>query len=268
MVYALTSPDSTLHYDANRLAYSPAGLVLGGFLTTALCAAAYRRWTRPEADTGFDNTTTDVTSFSEFDLGDRIAKFDTKEIFEARLPSGEQVSVTRFDPDALSVDVFNIAVEMWADLDLPGVLGVREWGTDPVPWVVTDPVDAALADCTGDLPVADLVHALADTAEVVHRAHHASTMHDALGLKNIWLVDGKVRVDGWGIARARRGESPDSDIHRLAVSIRDLLGDQQMDPEQRDELDAVLSRALVDDPDERYESLLRFADALRWTVRE
>ncbi|MFC4552452.1 hypothetical protein, partial [Halorussus sp. GCM10023401] len=47
-------------------------------------------------------------------------------------------------------------------------------------------------------------------------------------------------------------------------------GDAVKDPKAGlpDELVAVLSRALASDPDDRYDSALKFADAVRWATSD
>ncbi|NEU58492.1 PQQ-binding-like beta-propeller repeat protein [Halorussus sp. MSC15.2] len=275
-IYALSSPDSTPLYDAYRTATSPVALAVGGLVGAAVLARAYRR-RDPDYDARGDSAT--PTEIADFELGDRLAGSDSAEVFEARNPAGDRVALTRVTPDAIADDAFEAAVEKWADLDVRGVLAVRTWGTEPSPWVATDPADASLADRAEDLPTADLAHALADAAETVHRAHRAGVTHGALGPGTLWLSDGEVRVSGWRLAAARRAESPvrptepnddpeTADGDRLAVLAAGLLGGSATDPDRPDELDAVLSRALAADSADGYDSPLRFADALRWAVRE
>ncbi|MFC4448540.1 PQQ-binding-like beta-propeller repeat protein [Halorussus aquaticus] len=274
-IYALSSPGSTPLYDAYRTVTSPVALAVGGLVGAAVLARAYRH-RGLDCDARDDSAA--PTGFADFELGDRLAKSDSAAVFAARTPAGDRVALTRITPGAIADDAFEAAVETWVDLDVRGVLGVRTWGTEPSPWVATDPVDASLADRAEDLPIADLAHALADAAETVHRAHRVGVTHGALGPGTIWLSDGEVRVGGWRLAAVRRDESPagptepndpeTADSDRLAALAADLLGDSATDRDRPGELDAVLSRALAADPAEGYDSPLRFADALRWAVRE
>ncbi|UPV75813.1 PQQ-binding-like beta-propeller repeat protein [Halorussus limi] len=281
-LYALSSPGSTPLYDAARTLTSPAGLAVGGLLGAATLAGAYRRRSRDGDTPDEPAEPTEPTRVADFELRDVLARSADAEVRDARTPAGERVALKRFDPDAIADDAFESAVETWAALDAPGVLAVRRRGTDPVPWVATDPVDASLADPADssvvDLSTADLARALADAAETLHRAHREGVVHGALGPENLWFADGGVRVGGWGLAAARRGQSsvrpPESDAdpetadtYRLAAAADDLLGESATDPDRPDELDGVLSRALAADPADRYGSALRFADALRWAVR-
>ncbi|WP_135854789.1 outer membrane protein assembly factor BamB family protein [Halorussus salinus] len=264
-LYALSAPDSTPVYDAYRTVSSPLGLGVGGLFATALSAAAYRR--RRERPARDEEDLTDETadsSLADYDFGDLLADFERATVHEARSPTGERVALASFDPDALSADAFEAAVETWADLDCRGLLGVRAWDGDPVPWVATDPVDATLADRAADLPTADLAHALADAAEAVHRAHRAGVVHGALSAETVFLADGEVRVGGWGLAAACREESgafgedgpgEESDIGLLVGIAAELLPDDVLTDDSGDLLDGR-------------DSALELADALRWAVRE
>lgn len=257
-VTAISSPGSTPLYDAVRTVTSPAGLAVGGLLGGALAVGAYRRYGRD--DSGEDAP----SAFEDFELRDVIAEADHVEVHEARTPDGERVALERVEPGAIESDRFAEAVETWADLDVPGVLTVREWGTEPVPWVATDPVAATLADRAGDLATADLGHAVADVAETVHRAHREGVVHGGLTPESVWFANEDVRVGDWRLAAELQGPTDADDTAQLAAMARDLLADEQVS----EELDEVLGRALSDDPDERYDSPLKFADALRWAVRE
>lgn len=265
-LYGLSDPDSTLVYDAYRTVSSPLGLGVGAAVATAVSAAAYRRRQR-RGRTRDEEDLTDETadsSLADYDLGDRLAEFDHAAVYDARDPAGEPVAVTCFDRDAFPAAAFAGAVETWAELDFRGLLELRAWDGDPVPWVATDPVDATLADRAADLPTPDLAHALADAAAVVHRAHRAGVAHGALSAETVLLADGEVRVGGWGLAAACRDETGDSeedgaseaaDTDRIAVIAAELLPDDVLTDGSGHVLDGR-------------DSALELADALRWAVRE
>lgn len=261
-VSALSSPSSTPLYDAFRAAVSPPGLALGGLLGTALLAGGYRRRKRAQAPPP------DPEEFADFELLEPIAESDHVAVYEARTPAGDPVALKRVESGVIDSDQFADGVETWADLGVPGVLEVREWGIDPAPWVATERWDATLAERVADSSAADLapreiVHALADAAETVHRAHREEVTHDGLAPETLVFCDGDVRVGDWRLAGALRGASEESDTYRLAVMVEDLLGDDEISAE----LDEVLTRALAADPADRYDSALDLADALRWAVR-
>ena len=275
---ALSVPRSSLASDAYRTATSPAGLAVSGLVGGALAVGAYRRRNRdePPADPPEPET------FEEFELVELVAENEVGEVHEARTPNGERVTLRRFtsgdlSDERLSNEQFAEAIRTWVDLDHEGVLEIRKWGTDPVPWVATEYADATLADRAADLATDELAHAVADVAETVHLAHGEGVAHGRLASENVVFVGDAVRIADWRLAAALRGPSgevtPEDDIDRLAKMARDLLADEQ----EAAELSEVLSRVPVSDstdsidsadPADRYDSLLKFADALRWAVRE
>lgn len=263
-LYAVSAPESTLAYDAYRTATTPASLAVSGLLGGALAVGAYRRRNRdePAADPPEPET------FDDFELVELIAETEVAEVHEARTPGGERVALKRLTTDGLSDDRFAEAIRAWADLDHEGVLDIREWDTDPEQWVVTEYADATLADRATDLTTGEIAHAVADVAETLHRAHRDGVVHGRLTPENVLFADESVRVDDWRLAAELR-DSPDEqatradDTSRLAEMARDLLADER----EVAELSDVLSRALADDPDDRYDSALKFADALRWAAR-
>lgn len=266
-VTAISGPGSTPVYDVFQIATSPAGLAVGGLFGTALAVGAYRHRQRDRPDT--PNETPTTTTFADFELLDIIAEIDSTEtdpaeVHAAHTPDGERVALWRLAENAITTDSFEEALQTWDTLDQQGVLEVRAWGTDPVPWVVTECPDATLPARTNDLTTAELVHAIADAAEIVHRAHREGVTHGGLVPESIWFVGEDVRVGDWGIGAELRDAPTDSDIAQLAMIARDLLADEQV----AEDLSRVLSRARVEDPDKQYDSMLAFADALRWTVRQ
>lgn len=258
-VYALVEPGRTAQTRTRTMLMNSPLQSLGvGVLVTAILTGTYCRF-------GADSPVPDdAPSYEAFEVVETLRDTDDGVVFAARSPSGERVTLTRFDSDSIDSDRFVDAVETWATLDVSGVLGVRAWGTDPIPWVATEPLDAPFGDCADDLVTADLAHAIADVAETIYRAHRAGVTHGGLSPESIWIADGDVQVADWGLAAEIWEPSDADDSTQLAAMTRDLLADRQV-PE---ELDEVLSLALADDPDDRYDSLLKFADALRWAVRE
>ncbi|USZ66921.1 PQQ-binding-like beta-propeller repeat protein [Halorussus salilacus] len=260
---ALSDPGPTPVYDAYRAATSTAGLAVGGLLGGALAVGAYRYRNRDDADSASDPALpSEPPVFEDYELLGTLAETEVAEVHRARAPGGTEVAVERV-ADALDRDAFAEALVTWADLDHEGVLDVRAWDADPVPWVATELPDATLADRAGDLTPRELARAVADAAETVHRAHREGVVHGRLAPESVWLAGGEVRVGDWELAAELRGEFDESDTDRLAAMVRDLLADEHV----TENVDEVLSRALADDPADRYDSALKFADALRWVAR-
>ena len=267
----ISVPGSSLASDAYRTATSPAGLAVSGLLGGAVAVGAHRRRNRDETA----DDPPEPATFEDFELVEPVAETEVAEVHEARTPGGERVALKRLTTDELSDDRFAEAIRTWADLDYEGVLEVREWGTDPVPWVVTEYADATLADRVADSTTEEMARAVADVAETVHRAHREGVTHGRLTPENVVFVGGAVRVGGWRLAAELRGPpedderpeddpSPEANARQLAAMTGDLLTDERVE----EDLSEVLSRALADDPADRYESALKFADALRWAVRD
>jgi outer membrane protein assembly factor BamB len=275
---AVSDPGPTPVSDALRTVASPAGLAVGGLLGGALAAGAYRRRTRRTG--GSDSP--DRPTFEDFELVEPVAEADHAAVHDARAPDGTRVALKRLPDGEIARADFEAAVETWADLDVPGALAVREWGTDPVPWVATEYATGGdLATKGGDLTVAERARVVATAAETVHRAHREGVTHGRLVPGNVLFAPDGVRVGDWRLAAELRSppegyRPPESgsdsgsagseaaDAYQLAAMARDLLGDD----ERSDELRDVLRRALAADPADRYDSALKFADALRWAVRE
>ena len=289
-VYAVTEPDSTPVYDAYRTATGPLGLSAGGLLGTAALAAAYRRRRRAAA------VAAAPIAHDDFERVALVDETPYAEVFEVRTPGGTRAALKRLAEGALSDEVFEDAVEAWAGLDCDGVLSVREWGTDPSPWVATEwATGGSLANRADDLTADDGVRIVAGVAEIVHRAHREGVAHGRLVPGNVLVTDGGVRVADWRLAAALRDppegyappeDDPDpevADTYQLgALAFETLvgetppesgefsteLGDEIAHARLSDELTDVLSTALAGDPADRYDSPLKFADSLRWAARE
>lgn len=290
-VAVVSEPGPTPVSDALRTLVSPAGLAVGGLLGGALAVGAYRRRSATAGAGDADATEPtgvegEPTTAEDFELVGTLAEADHAEVHEARAPDGTRVALKRLREDELAPEVFEEAVETWADLDVPGVLDVREWGLDPVPWVATEYATGGdLGAKAEHLTVEERVRVVAEAAETVHRAHREGVTHGRLVPENVlFSVDG-VRVGDWRLATGLRDppegyRPPESgsdsgnahpeaaDVYQLAAMADDLLWGEQRTGEPDSELDDVLSRAFADDPTDRYDSALKFADALRWAVRE
>lgn len=260
---AISHPTPDFFFDALGILTSPLGIATSSLLGGAFTVGAYylRRIHKQKA------ALSDQTSFRDLNIIESIAKTNCTHIYEAHAPDGTLVTLKCFQNNTIDPNSFVTAVETWADLDVTNVLGVREWGLDPEPWVATEYWEASLAervaDPSTDFPMSELVHTIADAAETVHRVHREGVTHGGLAPDYVVFADGDVRVGDWRLAAELHGAPDGSDVERLAAMTRDLLGG-----DMSEELDDVLTRTLADDPADRYDSALEFADALRWAVRE
>ncbi len=280
-VYALSPPDSTPLYDAYRAATGPLGLATGGLLGTAALAGAYRRRKRANAPPP------EPEAFEDYERLEAVTESDHAELFDAETPAGERVALKRL-PDC-DPDEFTDALETWASLDFLGVLEVRRWGTDPEPWLATEWASGgSIADCAAEMADEEICRAVADVAEIIHHAHREGVVHGRLVPGNILLTEDGVRVADWRLAAEVRdapvwlaapetegsGEPNQSSVaersslddRSSAVEVYQLgaLADHLLSQKRADDLEGVLSTALAADPDDRYDSALKFADMLRW----
>ncbi|MFC4552451.1 PQQ-binding-like beta-propeller repeat protein, partial [Halorussus sp. GCM10023401] len=195
-VYAVSGPDGpTPLYDAARVATGPFGVAAGGLLAGGALAAAYRRRKRANAPPP------EPTAFADFERETLVAESPKKELFRARTPAGGRVALARLAPDVLAPEAFAAAVEAWAGLDCEGVLEVRQWGTEPRPWVAAEwAAGGSLADRAGKLPLTEIGRVVADVAEIVHLVRREEVTHGRLVPGNVLFTGGAARVADWRLA--------------------------------------------------------------------
>jgi hypothetical protein len=198
-------------------------------------------------------------------------------------------------PSAAGVDddVFQRALSNWRSIGSDdGVVTVRESGTDPRPWVITDPVTPI------DPPEdpRDRVEVVRTVASAIRQAGLYDTNHHSLRPELVVETpDGTPQVDGWGVrdllerdreaptpydapeqiahegSTAREttiyrlgataydlltGHPPYDDSDDLAEAIRegDLVAPSEVDDSLPGDVDFAIERAMDPDPDRRYTS--------------
>jgi outer membrane protein assembly factor BamB len=226
------------------------------------------------------------TTWNDFELLE-LEDGPTETAYRARAPDGEVVALERFD--GVSSGEFAAAIETWLGLDHEGILPVREWGTDPEPWVATAyPEGGRLIDNLDELDRDESVEVVSSVAETVHRAHREGVAHGRLHPGNVLFGDADrddVLVSDWlgaatraalprGYAAPEQDESAEvgvaTDVYQLgALGVHVLTGEPpsgpEIDAEGIDEvLVDVLETALATDPGQRYGSALRLRDMVRW----
>jgi eukaryotic-like serine/threonine-protein kinase len=156
------------------------------------------------------------------------------------------------DPDF--IERFRHEAQSAASLNHPNVVGVYDFGTDPVgPFIVMELVEgedlASIVRKTGALPARATARLVAQAARAVAAAHDRGFVHRDIKPGNILVTrEGRVKVADFGIARAlsessltlpgttlgsvhyfspeqARGElaSPASDIYSLGIVLFELL---------------------------------------------
>ncbi|RBI63752.1 hypothetical protein DMJ13_04305 [halophilic archaeon] len=283
--------------DASEFLGSGPGMALAGVLGGAGVLAAYRRLDAADRTAGGAVDPDD--SDPEYGTLELLRTGPATETYRVRERTGDGprvVAETRLtDPDR--ADAFRAAVERWAAMDdRPGVLAVLDRGDDPEPWVRTPAFRRSLADA-GDVRVAERVDAVSAANVAVHRAHGDGVVHGGLSPATVLFDDPTDAVVGdWELAAALErseasayaapeqvaGEDADAktDQYRLAATAYYALTGEapsagtdgewtppsDRDPSLPPELDDVLATAMADDPGDRYESVVKFDDALRWAA--
>ncbi|SIR49384.1 Serine/threonine protein kinase [Haladaptatus litoreus] len=235
----------------------------------------------------------------EYGRLERIASDEFTETFRVRKRSddGPRVVVEKHLTDSTLAGEFQSAVEQWADLsDRKGVVPVLDFGDD---WAELPEYEGgSLAD--GERPTGERIKALSDANMTVHRAHGDGLIHGGLTPETILLdSDGRGGVSDWKLARVLAdhrdsspydapeqvaGEAADerTDVYRLgAIAHFALTGDAPAgaspptaddSPSPQDytslspDIADVLSTAMASDPDDRYQSVVKFDDMLRWAT--
>lgn len=180
-----------------------------------------------------------------------------------------------------TVELLVRELQILADVDHPGVPKVLQvFDHDGVPVLVMEHVDGR--PVTVALAGAELraqVAALRQVAEVVAHVHAAGVVHRDLTPSNLLVTAaGRIVVLDFGIAAARAVEGPPgsgtvayaapeqlrglpadarADVYALGVVGRELLGTSLPA-----DLRAVLGRATANHPDDRYPTMVAFADDL------
>ncbi|MFC4550379.1 MULTISPECIES: PQQ-binding-like beta-propeller repeat protein [Halorussus] len=287
-----TAPVAT----TRRYATSGPGLVALGLLGTGLLAAGYRR-ARRSAEPDY-----------ELGLLDRVGERGETETYRKRVetPDGPAVvAETRLveSADADTREAFVAGVERWANLDGRGVLPIRDYGTDPVPWFETPYASGGSLGDAWPLAREARVEAASAAARALHRAHGEGVVHGRLAPSTILLPapgDGaNAAVAGWFLGdalgdpmpgyappeqRERDGDSvagadgvgPATDIYRVgalayhlltgAVPRADPRPPSERNPALSTATDDVLTTALAADPADRHGSALAFDDRFRWAA--
>ncbi|WP_327051259.1 outer membrane protein assembly factor BamB family protein [Halomicrococcus gelatinilyticus] len=279
--------------DATDFLSSGTGMALAGVVGGAGVLAAYRRLDAGGSDDD-PAAVGEPSPEPEFGTLERVRAgpmTDTYRVRERTEDGPRLVAETRLtDPE--HAESFLAAVERWAAMaDRPGVVPVLEYGEDPEPWVRTPYFERSLADAD-DLSVAERVDAVSAANAAVHRAHGDGVVHGGVDPSTVLFDDPTAAaVSDWELAAALDRPSPyaapeedaddpdeKTDQYRLGATAyhavtgeppaldEDLTPPSRVDPTLPEELDDVLATATAADPDDRYDSVVKFDDMLRWAA--
>jgi outer membrane protein assembly factor BamB/tRNA A-37 threonylcarbamoyl transferase component Bud32 len=216
----------------------------------------------------------DGLSPESLELERKIGESRYAEVYRARDGADESVALKRFSTDA---PVVADALDDWASVDAKGVYPVLERGIDSSLWVLLPLAKRTLADVPDDLSTESGAEIIATVASAVHRLHKEDIAHGHLVPENVLFVDSEPTVSDCGVRAALTDDDPTvpDDVRALGELARRVLMDgtpvedaAHSRSDQQERFAEVLSTALAADPGDRYDSALKFADALRWAVRE
>ena len=270
------------------------GTLLGG----ALLAGGYRLLADRERERPAAPVPTELAAFEPETV---LAERDGRTVSVATWDGsrGRTVVLERFDGP---VEGFEAAMGIWTGLDdRPGVVPVRSWGTEPVPWfAMAHMARGSLAGSLPGLTVDAGLDAVADAAETVHAAHREGVVHGRLHARNVFLAGEEsttAAVGDWGLADLRRSAgnsphvapecaagrdpAPPADVFSLGVLAYLAATGRVPYPEGSEgvptppseansdldpSLDDAILPALAVDPADRPATALAFRDRLRWAA--
>ena len=153
-------------------------------------------------------------SFDDIERGERLGAGGDADVYEAVVstPDGPQqvaLKQPRFEGTLHeeTVDRFAREAETWGNLaDHDNVVGVVDWGTEPLPWLALEYMNGGdLGTIAGDLPIGQAVWTALGVVEGIRHAHTRGVAHLDLKPTNVLLreTDGwpVPKVADWGLAR-------------------------------------------------------------------
>ncbi|WP_458208222.1 outer membrane protein assembly factor BamB family protein [Haladaptatus sp. NG-SE-30] len=274
--------------DTTDFLTSGVGLALSGVVVGTGAFVAYRRLNRDEEFA--PESEHEPEPELEYGRLERVAGDEITETYRVRkrTDDGPRVVWERRLTDSNLQEAFRESVARWAELsDRRGVVPVLDYGDD---WVELPNYEGgSLADC--DRPLAERIDALSEASMTIHGVHADGLVHGALTPESILLDDAEVaHVSDWGFDALAEHRDPSpydapeqtadgavderTDVYRLgAIAHFVVTGEAPADAPPHD-IDPTLSRAmadalstaLADDPDDRYQSVVKFDDVLRWAA--
>jgi len=185
-----------------------------------------------------------------------------------------------------------------AGLEYPGIARLYDAGVTPLgqPWLAMEHVEgeSILEHCRArQLPVQERIELFLSVLDAVAYAHGRGIVHRDLKPANIFVTaSGEPRLLDFGIAKLIDPTDPDatrtlqraltpayaspeqlrgdrtttaSDVYSLGVVLRELLAEAP-DRERDRDIDAILAKALREQPEDRYQNASAMADDIRRAV--
>jgi hypothetical protein len=154
-------------------------------------------------------------SYADLETEERLGRGGSADVFRATTTAGEPMEVALKEPrfqgtlHEETLRRFEREAETWAKLDdHDHVVGVVDWGLDPLPWIAMEYMDAGtLGEYAGSMPVDRALWTALGVVKGVRHAHQHGIAHLDLKPGNVllrstgadtWPVP---KVADWGLAR-------------------------------------------------------------------
>lgn len=186
------------------------------------------------------------TPYEAFDVDHRIGRGGSAEVYKATIQrDGKQYTVALKEPiidgtiSSKTIEEFNSEAEVWEKLsDRDHIVGVVDWGSQPMPWMAVEYMNAGTLDEYIDRLTIRQSLVVADQLASAIRHDRTGVVHLDLKPSNILFTESEdgslvTKVADWGLARflSEQGGSVDGLSTHYAAP-------EQFDPEGYGELDS------------------------------
>ena len=185
-------------------------------------------------------------AFEDFERLDRIGSGGTADVYRARIDDEGRardvaLKTPRLDAsetiDASFFESFVDEASIWDRIDdHEHIVDVYDWGTEPVPWIAMEYMDAGhLGDRAAGLSRDERVDVFRDVCDAVFHAHRHGITHGDLKPENVLLTrsdgdDPVAKVGDWGLAEALLDRSRSPEGLTVAYSAPEQLDSDAYGP--------------------------------------
>ena len=289
-----------------------AGIASGGYLTykwrqssreNEEKATETRGSVANRSHAGPGNSDVRISSYDEFDFTETVREGSQYQI-EAAVTRGDHQSawvITYNSQDsetieATNLEEFNDRIEPWTKFeDHPHLISVYGYGTEPLPWIATEPADCpTLVETATDYSISQRIAFVEEACEAVHHVSRYGFNYDVLAPESLLVTpEDTLKLRGvldyitptektpYEPPAKKQGQTAESAaVYRLGAIGYEILSGQPLDdagssvtpasernPKLPKKLNRTLLMALAADPDDRHETVLHLRDELDQGLR-